>query len=361
MRFKNIGEEADIFNIANMSPEEKLERDKALSRNISEARKRAKRDTCIYCGKQVTSFCNSHSVPRFILDNIDAAGEVLSHNAILHLPPSALKENPGLKKAGTFQIICEDCDHIIFRDYENPESYSATSSLSSDILAQIALKNYLFVIAKRRFEIELRKITQEKSGLDIGQEEIDVFEMDLNNYINKYRKAKNTVIKKSDSYYMFYYKLLDYVVPIAYQGIVALSVGLNGQAINDVYNYNPKYCVSDLHICVFPLKDKTAIMLFIENGDKRYRKFYKEFNKLPLEEQLGIINYILFLYTEDYFVSKSIYDELQNESIRERAALSLTAYKDNPFEDISPLLRENFNLSNWKSIKNFLSEENKLK
>lgn len=53
MRFKNIGEEAHIFNIANMSPEEKLESDKALSRNISEARKRSKRDTCIYCGKQV--------------------------------------------------------------------------------------------------------------------------------------------------------------------------------------------------------------------------------------------------------------------------------------------------------------------
>ncbi len=361
MRFKKIGEESDFFNISNMSPEEKLERDKALSRNISEARKRAKRDTCIYCGKQVTSFCNSHSVPRFVLDNIDAAGEVLSHNAILHLPPSALKENPGLKKAGTFQIICEDCDHIIFRDYENPESYSVASSLSSDILAQIALKNYLFVIAKRRFEIELRKITQENVGFDICQEEIDVFEMDLNHYTNKYRKAKNAVVKKSSSYYMFYYKLLDYVVPIAYQGVVALSIGLDGEMINDVYNHNPKYCVSDLHICVFPLENQTAIMLFIEDGDKRYRKFYKKFNALPLEEQLGIINYILFLYTEDYFLSKSIYDELQNDSIRECSSLSLIAYKDSPAEDSSPLLREKLDLSNWRSIKNFLSEEYKLK
>lgn len=102
-------------------------------------------------------------------------------------------------------------------------------------------------------------------------------------------------------------------------------------------------------------------MLFIENGDKRYRKFYKEFNKLPLEEQLGIINYMLFLYTEDYFVSKSIYDELQNESIRECAALSLTAYKDTPFEDTSALLREKFNLSNWKSIKKLLIRRKQIK
>jgi hypothetical protein len=361
MRFKEIGEEMSFFNKINMTPEEKLQRDKALSRNIAEARQRAKRDTCMYCGKRVTSFCNSHSVPRFVLDNIDNSGEVLSHNAILHLPPSALKEAPGLKKAGTFHIICEDCDHVIFRDYEKPDSYSNQASITSEILSQIALKNYLFVIAKRRFEVELRKITQEKVGFDIYQEEIDVFEMDILNYTNKYRKAKNAVNKKSDSYFMFYFKLLDYVVPIAYQGIVALSMGLNGQMINDVYNYNPKYCVSDLHICVFPLENQTAIMLFIEDGDKRYRKFYKEFNTLSLEEQLGIINYILFLYTEDYFLSKSLYDELQNESVRKCSSLSLTAYKDNPSEDITPLLKENFNLSNWRSINNFLSKKYKLR
>ena len=361
MRFKKIGEEINFFNMSNMSPQAKLQRDKALSRNIAEARKRAKRNTCIYCGKQVTSFCNSHSVPRFVLDNIDITGEVLSHNAILHLPPSALKETPGLKKAGTFQIICEDCDHVIFKDYEKPESYLSDSSISSDILAPIALKNYLFAIAKRRFEVELCKITQEKAGFDVCEEEIDTFEIDINNYTNKYRKAKSAVIKKSNSYYMFFYKLLEYVVPIAYQGVVALSMGLDGEMINDVYNYNPKYCVSDLHICVFPLKNKTAILLFIEDGDKRYRKFYKKFNATPLEEQLGIINYILFLYTEDYFLSKSIYDELQSDSIRECSSLSLTAYKDSPTEDTTPLLKENFNLSNWKSIKNFLSEEYKLR
>ena len=167
-------------------------------------------------------------------------------------------------------------------------------------------------------------------------------------------------MKNANSYYMFYYKLLDYVVPIAYQGVVALSMGLNGQVINDVYNYNPKYCVSDLHICIFPLEKQTAIMLFIEDGDKRYRKFYKEFNTLSLEEQLGIINYILFLYTEDYFLSKSVYDELQDDSIRECSSLSLTVYKDSPSEDPAPLLKEKFNLSNWKSIKNFLSEGYKI-
>lgn len=68
---------------------------------------------------------------------------------------------------------------------------------------------------------------------------------------------------------------------------------------------------------------------------------------------------ILFLYSEDYFLSKSIYDELQSDSIRECSSLSLTAYKDSPTEDKTPLLKENFDLSNWKSIKNLLSEEYK--
>lgn len=56
MRFKEIGEEMSFFNKINMTPEEKLQRDKALSRNIAEARQRAKRDTCMYCGNELHLF-----------------------------------------------------------------------------------------------------------------------------------------------------------------------------------------------------------------------------------------------------------------------------------------------------------------
>ena len=88
---------------------------KKMSQILKEARQTAKNEECYYCGKSVSSFCMSHSVPRFSLENIAINGEVLTLNTIVD-NPFMDKEN-GVKKAGTFQLICNDCDRKIFSDY----------------------------------------------------------------------------------------------------------------------------------------------------------------------------------------------------------------------------------------------------
>lgn len=360
MRFKNIGEEVEFFGINKLSKDALIKGNKRLSQNLSIARERAKSDICLFCKNPVSSFCNSHSIPRFILDNIDIDGEVLSDNAILHLPPSALREKTGLNNSGTFQIICNDCDSKLFSDYEDPLAYFDISKISSKIITEIALKNYMRVIAKRRLERELYKITDEAASIPICEEKLEVCEIDLINYTRRYEKTKKALLKNDRKFYVFFSKLLDYVVPVAFQGVVSLPVGLHAQLINDVYSCDPKYEGKDLHICIFPLESKTAIILFVDEGDTRYRKFYKEFVKLSLNEQLGIINYIVFLHTEDYYLSKSIYEKVQSEDFRNCSAKSLIAYKS-PFEDTYAKLCEEFDLSNWRNIDNLLSEEYKLR
>lgn len=72
--------------------------------------------------------------------------------------------------------------------------------------------------------------------------------------------------------------------------------------INDIYNMSPDYHTKEIHIAVFPLEQESIIMLFIDARDKRYRKFYKQLNKLPLEEQLSAINYIIFSYSENVYM-----------------------------------------------------------
>ena len=47
---------------------------KLLSSLTSEASAKAKRNSCPICGKDCTSFCSSHSVPRFVLHNIAENG-----------------------------------------------------------------------------------------------------------------------------------------------------------------------------------------------------------------------------------------------------------------------------------------------
>ena len=69
----------------------------------------------------------------------------------------------GVNKAGTFHLICNDCDSKIFSDYENPDNYS--NQPTPKMIAQMALKNSLKSISKRLFEIELFNISAKKQML----------------------------------------------------------------------------------------------------------------------------------------------------------------------------------------------------
>lgn len=130
----------NLFNLGAFSDEEKelLRTDftykKQMSRLLKEARQAAKRDTCYFCGKSVTSFCNSHSVPRFCLENIATNGDVLTLNTVVDNP--LMDTENGVNKAGTFHLICNDCDSKIFSDYENPDNYS--NQPTPKMIAQMA-------------------------------------------------------------------------------------------------------------------------------------------------------------------------------------------------------------------------------
>ena len=129
---------------------------KKMSQTISEVKNSIKEETCFYCGKQVSSFCKSHNVPRFCLENIGIDGEVSGLNAILGLPQMGIsigKEHLGISEAGTFKLICRECDSQIFKEYENPNNYISINPPSQKMLAEIAMKNYLKFISKKNLKL----------------------------------------------------------------------------------------------------------------------------------------------------------------------------------------------------------------
>ena len=96
---------------------------KTASAITKKARELVKAPTCLYCRKEVSSFCNSHSIPEFCLRNITDDGMVLTLNSLINIP--IIKKESGVGQTGTFQIICRDCDSKVFSDYENPDNYSS--------------------------------------------------------------------------------------------------------------------------------------------------------------------------------------------------------------------------------------------
>ena len=101
--------------------------------------------------------------------------------------------------------------------------------------------------------------------------------------------------------------------------------------------------------------------MFIENNDKRYRKFYKQFNKLPKDEQLKALIFIIFAYSEEVYFSPTIKEELlKNTDLCEFAKKGSDIISFDPFCNAIDVAKEEFDLNNRYKVPNLLDEKYKL-
>lgn len=199
MKAFNIKENID--KIIAVSIGDNVEINKGMSRIMREAKNQAKPHCCLICEKEQTSFCNSHTVPAFCLRNIQKNGKVFTCNSIVKYP-FYLKKESGINDAGTFRLICRECDNNVFQDYENPSAYDTEPN--TKILAQIALKNSLKAISKRMNEIQMYEVLKKYT---VGKERLlDAFSSvenkDFDGYYSSIQKAKS-VLKKNRTMAIF--------------------------------------------------------------------------------------------------------------------------------------------------------------
>lgn len=349
----------------NLTPEE-IEKRKKVFRIFSEAQSKAKLSHCFLCKKECSSFCNSHSVPRFALSRIAENGKVsntLQNKTLMH------EKSLGLKQTGTFKLICNACDNESFQDYENPNAY--TGIPNNKMVAQIALKNYLLMIYKRLTELKLYTILGKEfpNSKYFCDELVYIRNLDLMGYISSLEYAQKAIKKSKDKYYhLYYYKVLDYVVPYAAQSSITLVGDFKDEVINNLYSLSPNYKTKDMHVAVFPLEATSVVLLFVEDGETRYRKFYKQFKKLSSEDQLSAINYIVFSNIENVYLNPSIQKEIRNneqfinvcgltiDMTAEINAVTIPSFEYSEKTLLSKAIKE-FSLSKRHEIPNLLSRE----
>ncbi|EOA2489888.1 hypothetical protein ACOCGS_003115 [Vibrio cholerae] len=349
-----------IFNLSSISEsqkkdmlENKIEFSKKMSQIALVSRKSTKSGKCLYCQKQITSYCNSHSIPASFLQNIAKKGKLLTHGGLIDMP--LLKADSGVNHAGTFHVICRDCDSKIFSNYENKSTYD--NDISQKTLAQIAMKNYLKTINQREFEIAFNEHLSKESGIDMSYG-INIKDLDLKENIRGFERAKKVDLKCiQDEYYLFFYEKLNYVVPIAFQHKIAMAVDLEGNVVNNLYNHDPKYKIQHLHLVVFPLEETSVVMMFIDRKDTRYHQFIRQFNRLSTEHKLALSNYIIFLYSEDFFLSTSIDERILRDDTLKLVSGSIGIGKNNTTRSLMDDLKENYSLSGFIKIPNFLSPD----
>lgn len=328
--------------------ENAIEFNKFFSKLEHQAKKQAfSKKKCFICDREAR-FCNSHSLPRFVLKRIAQDGMIA--NSMCIAGNAVLGTETGINNTGTFHLICTDCDSREFADYENPDNYNEKPT--PIMLSQIAQKSYLKEIYKQTKNVELHNLVYQIYNTKIGNlQELAV--LDKADYIKQYLYAKNT--KKP--YFLVYYKSLPYIVPMATQTRVALISGFHGEIINNIYDLTPNAILEDLHICVFPMEAKSIVMMFVRNGQKRLRPFYRDFLKMPEDYQLQVLSYIILSYSEEVFFSKSLINQITDLSKLGHVCgqtSMFNGYKDDVKECLRELAKE-YNLSNAKDIPNLLS------
>lgn len=335
--------------------EKKIDINKKISKINRRAREQSKASSCCVCGRSCTSLCNSHSIPHFSLSRIAENGQVAQ---VLQGEIPTMRDETGLKRAGTFHLICRDCDSTIFQEYEDPNAY--VQEPTEKMLAQIALKNTLHMISKRQYEIELYNIVEQEfenfHSLGSGK---SIEEIDLAEYQFSLQYAMKTLsAEKEGRYHLCYFRVLDYVVPFATQASLCLVGDFEDRIINNIYNLSEDIQTPSFHIAVFPLEKTSIILLFVESNINRYRKFFKQLNKLEPEDQLAAINYIVFSYTENVFLSPSVYMKVKEQPDFMNVCRKTTTTEGLVFsaDPIKVAIKE-FSLSKRNSIPNLLSRK----
>lgn len=133
---------------------------KQMNKMLFEAKKIAKPTKCILCGRQQTSFCNSHSVPQLVLRPIAQKGMVLHASAALGFNEELVDLEAGVNKSGTFNFICRNCDNSFFQDYENESNL--LNRPTDKMLAEIAVKDMLLFNEQESSRKRVGKNTSKK-------------------------------------------------------------------------------------------------------------------------------------------------------------------------------------------------------
>ncbi len=358
---------SSLINLKEGGPEK--EDVQNFSKLLSSIRKEINRTpffhNCQICKKANIKLCNSHTIPRFILKNIEDNGR-LYNTQILKTNPLSQQEN-GIENIQTFKNICIECDSKIFQEYENPENWLKTPN--DIMLSQIALKTHLYYQWKLTRDIKfleyINKNTYEKRCIKERKSPIygiyEPWKVDKKYHTREVQRIYSDINKGDFLFEIGYFKKLSYTIPIAIQSTFTIYFDLHDKLLN-----NPLCSKIDgldnVYICLYPFQNSSIVLVFYKKNAK-YNKFFRELNELELEKQLSILNFLIFLYSEDIFISKNIDNKIFKDMNLQNFAFiqPITKTKKSNTKTMQKArldaFKRGYTISNYYKCVNLLSKE----
>ena len=320
--------------------------------------KKEKEKRCFVCKKKGIKYCNSHTIPQFILRNITHDGKLW--NTQIFNSAKFINKEVGINSTQVFHCICSDCDNKIFKEYETKENYQTEPSQL--MLKQIALKNhisrfYKHNIEKRMFNSVLKEFTNITNDL----EQIIRYKIKVTEHNYRYNnKRANFLLKTLNNdvlYKICFYKKLNYVVPYTVQANSILCLGFNDEKLASTFDYPSLDYADDIHFCIYPLEKESVIFIFCDKSLTIYDDFFEALKAKDEEEQLSIINFIAFAYFEDIFLNNKINTSIiENYSMKYITQEQMITYSD--ASKIKNLTKEEHEFYKWNALSNFSIDNN---
>lgn len=339
----------------NKSAQEDIDHYKEFNRTIHSINKNTKQDYCEICLKKCDSLCNSHSIPQFILKNITSDGRLYSASGLVMNYPKSFENYHirGVSNSGTFKLICKDCDNHIFKEYENEMNLR---NVNSKVCLEIVLKNILKDMYSKIYVRESNNWTLLNHNLELPNYEACEYDyIELKKSLR--RVLKGLKGKLNISYKILFNEILDYVTPIAYQGEIVLNYDLEGHLINDTIDFDVKHRTEGLNLVVFPFKSQSLVLMFYDECNRKMKSFEAQFLKKSFEEKLEILNYIIFRFTDAYYIEKNTALKIK----KNKNLIAITQILDLFYDDIEgrreERKRRKYELKNRLEIPNLLLKE----
>ena len=118
---------------------------------------------------------------------------------------------------------------------------------------------------------------------------------------------------------------------------VAVVKDIDGNEINNIYDMDPNKRMQYLHLAIFPLDGKSIVLAFYHKRDKLYRRMLHQLNCMSEKEALEYINYLVFKYTENYYIAKKTEEEITSND-----ALQRLSQESNEMPSLGILGADNF-------------------
>lgn len=286
------------------------------SRFSGAVKRHSKSDECLMCGRKITSPCNSHVVPQFVLKGIAENGYVSYGHALNKTNVGGIKKTTGINNAYTFRLLCERCEHKYFKHYENPDNILGfnllTESEQKIILCEMALKTHLAHIAMKYERLIAMDIAScgrlskaEKDGLVLADR------LDINEHLHYKTKLKGAMKSNKNPFVILYDKLLDYGTKIATQTIINYNFDLNGNQIFDPDLLIKSNQCRYFYLMILPMKGKTRVMFYIEReylNVANVLPIVKDFKALSDDEKLHFLFISLIIHDEQFYLTPSFGD-----------------------------------------------------